>query len=32
MDEPLQLLEQEATAAGVKDRVLILKEGVTRIF
>jgi hypothetical protein len=32
MDEPLQLLEQEAVAAGVKDRVLVLKEGVTRIF
>jgi L-ascorbate metabolism protein UlaG (beta-lactamase superfamily) len=32
MDEPLQLLEQEAVAAGVKDRVLVLKEGVTRLF
>src|SRR6516225_8725271 len=26
MDEPLQLLEQEAQAAGIKDRVLVLKE------
>src|ERR1700719_2728968 len=32
MDEPLQLLEQEAVAAGIKDRVLVMKEGVTRIF
>jgi hypothetical protein len=32
MDEPLQLLEQEATAAGIKDRVLVLQEGVTKIF
>jgi L-ascorbate metabolism protein UlaG (beta-lactamase superfamily) len=32
MDEPLQLLEQEAVAAGVQDRVLVLKEGVTRLF
>jgi len=28
----LQLLEEEATAAGVKERVLVLREGVTRIF
>jgi L-ascorbate metabolism protein UlaG (beta-lactamase superfamily) len=32
IDEPLQLLEQEARAAGVKDRVLVLEEGVTRFF
>src|SRR5258707_520311 len=32
MDEPLELLEQEATAAGIRDRVLVLKEGVTKIF
>ncbi len=32
MDEPLQLLEQEAAAAGVSDRVLILPEGVTKLF
>ena len=32
IDEPLQLLEQEAAAAGIKDRVLVLEEGVTRIF
>jgi L-ascorbate metabolism protein UlaG (beta-lactamase superfamily) len=32
MDEPLQLLEQEAKAAGIEDRVLVLEEGVTRFF
>ncbi len=32
MDEPLQLLDQEARAAGIKDRGLVLKEGVTKIF
>jgi L-ascorbate metabolism protein UlaG (beta-lactamase superfamily) len=32
MDEPLQLLEQEAKAAGIEDRVLVLQEGVTRFF
>jgi len=32
MDEPLQLLEREAHAAGIEDRVLVLKEGVTKIF
>jgi L-ascorbate metabolism protein UlaG (beta-lactamase superfamily) len=32
IDEPLQLLEQEAQAAGVKDRVLVLEEGVTHFF
>ncbi len=32
MDEPLQLLEKEAVAAGIEDRVLVLREGVTKIF
>lgn len=32
MEEPLQLLEREAKAAGIQDRVLVLKEGVTKIF
>jgi L-ascorbate metabolism protein UlaG (beta-lactamase superfamily) len=32
LDEPLQLLEQEAAAAGVSDRVLVLPEGVTKLF
>ncbi len=32
MDEPPQLLEQEAKAAGIGDRVCILKEGVTKFF
>jgi len=32
MEEPVQLLEQEATAAGVMDRVHVLEEGVTRVF
>ncbi len=32
MDEPLQLLEQEALAAGIEDRVLVMDEGVTRFF
>ena len=32
MDEPLQLLEQEAKAAGIEDRVLVMEEGVTRFF
>jgi L-ascorbate metabolism protein UlaG (beta-lactamase superfamily) len=32
IDEPIQLLEREAKAAGVQDRVLILEEGVTRLF
>jgi L-ascorbate metabolism protein UlaG (beta-lactamase superfamily) len=32
IDEPLQLLAQEAVAAGIKDRVLVLQEGVTKIF
>lgn len=32
MDEPLQLLEKEASSAGIEDRVLILDEGITRFF
>lgn len=32
MDEPLQLLEYAARQAGVQDRVLVLTEGVTKIF
>ena len=32
VDEPLQLLDQEAKAAGIKDRVVVLEEGVTRFF
>ena len=32
MDEPLQLLEREAKAAGIEDRVLVLEEGITRLF
>jgi len=32
LDEPLQLLEQEAVVAGVSDRVLVLPEGVTKLF
>jgi len=32
MDEPLQLLEREARNAGIAERVLVLKEGVTKIF
>jgi hypothetical protein len=32
IEEPLQLLEREAKAAGVKDRVFVLEEGVTRLF
>ena len=32
MEEPLQLLEREATSAGVSDRVIILEEGVTHLF
>jgi L-ascorbate metabolism protein UlaG (beta-lactamase superfamily) len=32
VDEPLQLLDQEARAAGVKDRVLVMQEGITRFF
>src|SRR5881398_324408 len=32
IEEPLQLLGQEAEAAGVRDRVLVLQEGVTQFF
>jgi L-ascorbate metabolism protein UlaG (beta-lactamase superfamily) len=32
IEEPLQLLASEATAAGVKDKVVVLEEGVTRLF
>jgi L-ascorbate metabolism protein UlaG (beta-lactamase superfamily) len=32
MDEPLQLLDHAAKQAGVQDRVLVLTEGVTKIF
>jgi len=32
IDEPLQLLERAALAAGVRDKVLVLEEGVTRFF
>jgi L-ascorbate metabolism protein UlaG (beta-lactamase superfamily) len=32
VEEPLQLLEQEARMAGIRDRVLVLEEGVTRFF
>ncbi len=32
MDEPERLLAHEAGAAGVQDRVLVLREGVTRLF
>jgi len=32
IDEPLQLLEREAKAAGIEDRVLVMEEGVTQFF
>ena len=32
LDEPLRLLAQEARAAGVQHRLLVLQEGVTRMF
>jgi len=32
IDEPLQLLEQEAKARGIEDRVLVLEEGITQLF
>jgi L-ascorbate metabolism protein UlaG (beta-lactamase superfamily) len=32
MDEPLEFLEKEARAAGVEERVVVLEEGVTRLF
>jgi len=30
--KPLQLLEKEARAAGIEDRVVVLEEGVTKFF
>lgn len=32
VDEPLQLLDQEARVHGIKDRVVVMEEGVTRFF
>jgi L-ascorbate metabolism protein UlaG (beta-lactamase superfamily) len=32
VDEPLQLLEQEAASAGVSAKVVVMDEGVTRFF
>ena len=32
VEEPLQLLDREASAAGIKDRVVVMEEGVTRFF
>lgn len=32
IEEPIEFLEREAERRGVRDRVLILKEGITRIF
>jgi L-ascorbate metabolism protein UlaG (beta-lactamase superfamily) len=32
MDEPLKLLAKEARRAGIQDRVLVLREGVTAFF
>jgi L-ascorbate metabolism protein UlaG (beta-lactamase superfamily) len=32
MDEPLQLLEEEAKAAGIEDRLRVMEEGVTQFF
>jgi len=32
MEEPLQLLEQEAEHAGITNRVVVLEEGVTQFF
>jgi L-ascorbate metabolism protein UlaG (beta-lactamase superfamily) len=32
IDEPLQFLEREAVSAGISDRVIILEEGLTRLF
>jgi L-ascorbate metabolism protein UlaG (beta-lactamase superfamily) len=32
VDEPLQLLDQEARAAGMQDRVVVMQEGITRFF
>jgi hypothetical protein len=32
VDEPLQLLNQAAHAAGITDRVVVMEEGVTKFF
>ena len=32
IDEPLQLLDHEARLAGIRDRVVVLEEGVTKFF
>lgn len=32
IEEPLLLLEQEARKAGIEDRVVVLEEGITRLF
>jgi L-ascorbate metabolism protein UlaG (beta-lactamase superfamily) len=32
IEEPLQLLKQEAVRAGVSERVIVLEEGITRLF
>ncbi|MGO9124419.1 MAG: MBL fold metallo-hydrolase [Terriglobales bacterium] len=32
VDEPLQLLAQEAKAAGIEDRVRVMEEGITQFF
>ncbi len=32
VDEPLRLLDREAQAAGVKDKVIVMEEGITRLF
>jgi len=32
MDEPLQLLDEEARSHGIEDRVFVLQEGITRFF
>jgi L-ascorbate metabolism protein UlaG (beta-lactamase superfamily) len=32
MDEPLQLLDEEARSHGIEDRVFVMEEGITRFF
>jgi len=32
VDEPLQLLDRAARAAGIQDRVVVMEEGITRFF
>jgi L-ascorbate metabolism protein UlaG (beta-lactamase superfamily) len=32
MEEPLEFLQREAVRLGIRERVLVLKEGITRIF